>query len=60
MKITVEGTQEEIKEILSAICNNREDNKTISIDNLNRVIVNPFFQEKLQKFDRRKRLKMGL
>jgi hypothetical protein len=40
MKLSVEGTSGEIKEILSAICISQEDNKPINIDGLNGVRIN--------------------
>ncbi|NMP59065.1 hypothetical protein [Enterococcus mundtii] len=40
MKLSVEGTQEEIKEILSTIRISQEDNKPINLDGLNGVKIN--------------------
>jgi hypothetical protein len=59
MKLSIEGTSGEIKKILAAIYNSREDSELINIDNSNEPIVNPCFQEKLQKSDQQKQLKMG-
>ena len=59
MKVSIEGTSGEIKEILSAICNSREISNLINIDNLNESIVTPSSREKLQKSDQQKQLKMG-
>ncbi len=39
MKLSVEGTKEEIKEILSAICNSQEYERIISIENSNGIIL---------------------
>lgn len=43
MKLSVEGSSEEIKEILLAICNSREISNLINIENLNESIVTPSF-----------------